>query len=120
MDAAAAGAHTITYSELLAVMESSARPNSRSLTDLLCEISETTLTKEGILLSAVVVNAGGKRKGIPGPGFVAFAKRKGFDMPEELDIPEERRFWKKEVAKVYSARGGVPTISAFPWDCPDA
>jgi len=101
MNAAAAGARTITYSELLAAMESSARPNSGYLTDLLCDISANSLKKEDILLSAVVVHAGGKRKGIPGPGFFAFAERQGFD------VPDERAFWKKEVGKVYSARGAV-------------
>jgi hypothetical protein len=97
MKAAAASASPITYSGLLTAMESRARPNSRYLTEILCEISATSLMKERSLLSAVVVNAGGKRKGIPGSGFFVFAKRQG------LEVSDERAFWNVEVEKVYSA-----------------
>jgi hypothetical protein len=62
-------------------------PKSPQLRDLLCKISAASLKSEGILLSAVVVNADSEQKGIPGSGFFEFAAGKGFE------FSNERTFW---------------------------
>jgi len=95
MKAVALRRTTITYSDFLDEIDWNVTPNGPQLRDLLCKISATSLKSEGILLSAVVVNADGNRKGIPGPGFFEFAVNEGFE------ISDERRFWHEEVEKAY-------------------
>ena len=97
IETAAAEGRTISYSDVLAAMESRARPNSQFLTGILCEISSGSLKEKEVLLSAVVVNAGGPRKGVPSPGFFEFAERNG------LEVYNEGAFWKQAVERVFSA-----------------
>jgi hypothetical protein len=97
MKEAAVDRTTITYTEFLGKVSWNVASNSPHLTALLCEISASTLKREGILLSAVVVNADGERKGIPGSGFFEFAVDRGFE------FDDERHFWDIEVKKVYAA-----------------
>jgi hypothetical protein len=91
----ASGRRTITYSDLLREMESSATPNSRYLTEILCELSAASLSKQGVLASAVVVHRTGKNAGIPGDGFFEFARTRGFD------FEDAREFWRTELEKVF-------------------
>jgi hypothetical protein len=100
MKAAALDRTTITYTDLLGEIDWNVAPNSPQLTALLCDISAASLKRQGILLSAVVVNAEGERKDIPGPGFFKFAAHEGFE------FDGERAFWEVELEKVYSAATG--------------
>jgi hypothetical protein len=83
--AAAADGIPISYSDLLKKINWDVSPNSPQLKGLLCKISTASLKSEGVLLSAVVVNAGGERKGIPGPGFLSSPRNKDSISPTRGD-----------------------------------